>query len=378
MFNKGVTWFFRLIVGLLFIFSGAIKANDILGFTYRLEDYFSVFGMSFMDPLATPIAIAICILEIFLGVSLLLGTLVTFTVNTLLGMIIFFTFLTFYSAYTGKVTDCGCFGDAIPLTPWQSFIKDVFLLAFIGYIYANRHLISPLFSRTNNASILWGVTGLSAIFTFYCLYYLPIKDFRPYQVGNDIQEQMELPEDAKETIYENVFFYKNTETGEIHEFVGAGDLPSGDEWEFEDREDKLIQEGDEPPIWNFSLYNRSGDEVTDDFLNQNGYKLMIVQHDLNSSNRSGQEKINELTRELNSEFNNGDNIWALTSSGDETIEQYIFENDVPYDFYTADPVMLKTIVRSNPGVLLLNGNKILGKWPSTNVPDASRIARLME
>lgn len=377
MFNKGITWASRLIVGGLFIFSGFIKANDIYGFAYKLEDYFAVFGMTFMDPLSMPLAMFICILEIFLGIALLLGVLVTFTINLLMVMIVFFTFLTFYSAFTGAVTDCGCFGDAIPLTPWQSFYKDVILLALIGFLFAQRHLITPFVNISNSRVFLWGLTAFSVLFTFYTTYYLPVWDFRPYKIGNDIYEQTQLPENAQETIYETLFYYKNNTSGEIEEF-SLENLPSGEEWSFHDRKDKVIQEGDVPAIVDFSIYDAAGNRVTDEFFNQSGFRLMVVQYNLNASNTRGQDKINSLVRSLSNELDNGNRVWALTSSGEATVERYMFENEVPYDFYTADPIMLKTIVRSNPGLLLLKDNKIIGKWPATAVPEPDKVLSLMQ
>lgn len=378
MLNKGVNWIFRFIVGGLFIFSGAVKANDVHGFTYRLEDYFNVFGMSFLDPIAAPLAALICLAEIFLGVALIIGALVTFTVNLLMIMIVFFSFLTFYSAYTGQVTDCGCFGDVLPLTPWESFYKNVFLLIFTGYLYANQSLIKPVFSKINNFSILWGITGISAIFTLFTWYYLPVFDVRPYAEGKDIYEQTLVQDDGEPIENEYKFIYRNENSGELFETTDAAEQPEGDNWVFEDREEISVAEREDPPIANFGISTLNGEDVSDWFFEQNGYRLMIVQYDLHSSNTSGQSKINKIVNSLNDEFDEGEKIWALTSSGRETIDEYKFENDVPYDFYVADPVKLKTIVRSNPGLLLLKDNEVLRKWPSTALPDAQAIAEYME
>src|SRR5690606_19355086 len=185
-----ITQFSRIFVGLLFIISGYIKLNDPIGFSFKLEEYFSqgVLNMEFLIPLSLTIALFMVIFEVVLGVILLLGYKVKFTVWSLLLMIVFFTFLTFYSAVTGKVTDCGCFGDALKLTPWQSFFKDLVLLGFILILFFKKEYIHPIFSNRIRF-ITSSVTLLLCIFyAIYVLNHLPVIDFRPYKVGANIME----------------------------------------------------------------------------------------------------------------------------------------------------------------------------------------------
>src|SRR5690554_3073128 len=178
----------RILVGVLFIISGFVKLNDPLGFSYKLQEYFSadVLNIPFLEPYALAISIFVVIFEVILGIFLLIGYKPKFTVWSLLGMIVFFTFLTFYSAYFNKVTDCGCFGDAIPLTPWESFYKDVVLLVLILILFAGQKYIKPLFDNMMNAGITALTFILSAYFGYHVLNHLPVWDFRAYKTGTDI------------------------------------------------------------------------------------------------------------------------------------------------------------------------------------------------
>src|SRR5690554_2070396 len=194
----------RILVGVLFIISGFVKLNDPLGFSYKLEEYFSadVLNITFLESYALSIAIFVVIFEVILGIFLLIGYKPKFTVWSLLLMIVFFTFLTFYSAYFNKVTDCGCFGDAIPLTPWESFSKDVVLLVLILILFIGRKYIKPLFSRNINSILVFASLVFCLAITYHVLQHLPIIDFRPYKIGANIQEGMTMPEDAPKPIYE--------------------------------------------------------------------------------------------------------------------------------------------------------------------------------
>src|SRR5690606_10922348 len=187
----------RVIVGILFIISGLIKLNDPVGFSFKLKDYFApeVLDLGFLVPYALLIAIFVVIFEVLLGVALLLGYLKKITLWSLLLMIVFFTFLTFYSAYFNKVTDCGCFGDAIKLTPWESFIKDVILLVLILILFFGRKYIQPFFSKNVRSIAIFASFVFCLAVTYWVLQHLPIIDFRPYKIGANIQEGMSVPAD---------------------------------------------------------------------------------------------------------------------------------------------------------------------------------------
>lgn len=372
--KKAITAIARILVGALFIFSGIIKANDPLGFAYKLQEYFAVFGMEFLDGWAVSISIFACILEVFIGVLLLIGLWAGLTVTLLLLLIIFFGFLTFYSAYFGVVQDCGCFGDFLKLTPWESFYKNLILFAFILWLTFFRSYIQPLFNEFLSKRIAVTALVLSIIFPIYTYNYLPIWDFRPYEVGNNIQELMTVPEDAPKDQYETRLIYKNSETGEKAEFP-SDSLPN-DPWKWDTTINKLVQKGYEPPIKDFAINDSEGYDYTNDFLSQKGYRIVIIQYDLKKSNTTAQAEVNELAEA--SKANEKIGLWALTASADSRIESYREKYEVPYRYHTADGTVLKTIIRANPGILLMKGNTIEAKWSDLSVPSMEEVEGLMK
>ena len=191
----------RIFTGVLFIISGLIKLDDPLGFSYKLDEYFGadVLNLEFLIPYALGISVIVVVFEVILGVFLLIGYKPKFTVWSLLLMILFFTFLTFYSAYFDKVKDCGCFGDAIKLTPWDTFTKDLVLLALVLILFTGIKHIKPIFSKLPNTIIALLSFILSLWFGYHVLMHLPTIDFRAYKIGNNIQEQMAIPDDAAKT-----------------------------------------------------------------------------------------------------------------------------------------------------------------------------------
>ena len=382
--RKNITTICRLLVGILFIISGLIKANDTTGFGYKLDEYWYVFHIPFLNPISVYLAMFICVVEIGLGISLLLGTFRKITLNLLILMIVFFTFLTFYSAYFDKVKECGCFGDAIKLTPWQSFSKDIALCILIGILWLNRKFIKPLWLEDGRGErILYGGIILSVVFTIYCWYYLPVVDFLPYAVGKDIVKQMTIPPGAPVDKLEMKFIYQKD--GKDY-FISMNQLdsfskrPDFETYKYIDRKDVLISKGYEPPIHDFVIYAdvQGGNgrmEVTKTFLDQKGFKLVIAHQILETSNLKSQKDIIKLVQEISK---HGIQIWGLTSSSSEVIEKYKKDNGVNYNFYAADGTMLRTMIRANPGILLLKDNVIIGKWPGTMTPSPNDIIELMK
>ncbi|TVR78316.1 MAG: DoxX family protein [Chitinophagaceae bacterium] len=367
---KWIVQFFRFIVGGLFIFSGFIKAVDPLGTAYKMEEYFAVFGMDFMIPLSLAFAIFMIVLEVVLGVALLIGFMTKFTIILLLLIIIFFTFLTGYTTVTGNVTDCGCFGDFLPLEPWQSFLKDIVLLIFIAVLYIGQKHIKPLLPSAASNPLMGIVFILSTLYCFSNFYTdLPQFDFRPYAVGKNIPEQIPeyMPED-KRPVYEFIFIYENPETGEKKEFDMAN-LP-GAPWEYVDRVDKLVS-GEEGKIINFRTTDEFGNEVREDLLFDENYSFMVVAWDLNKTrSRVFEEKINPLAEKAQDA---GYHFYALASNSRESIEEFRHEHQAAFPFYEGDPIFLKTIIRSNPGLLVLKNGTVKGKWHHRRIPDFEKI-----
>ena len=290
-----ITQFSRLFVGILFIISGLIKLNDPIGFSYKLDEYFSeaVFNMPFFVPFTLAIALFVVILEVVLGVMLLIGYKTKLTIWLLLLLIVKFTFLTFYSAYFDVVKDCGCFGDALHLTPWESFSKDVVLLFFILILLFNKKLIKPIFAnKTQNILVLTSVV-LCSFMGYWVINHLPLKDFRPYKLGTNITKSMEIPDNAPKSVVEMVFIYKVN--GVDKEFTEKDliSLPEGAE--FVDRKDKIIVQGYQPPIHDFKL-ELDGEDQTDLVLSKEK-ALLVVAYDLEKANPEAMQKLDKLNKE---------------------------------------------------------------------------------
>ena len=361
---KFLTHFCRLFVGILFIFSGLIKLNDPVGFSFKLDEYFSetVFNLPFLQDFSLPLALIIVIGEVILGVMLLLGYFKKLVLNLLLLMIVFFTFLTFYSAYFNKVTDCGCFGDAIPLTPWQSFYKDVVLLVMIVILFIGQKYIQPLLNKISNASITFASLIVCVYMGFNVLNHLPILDFRAYKVGTDIQKAMEIPEGAPKAIYDIVFTYNVNGVNQDFKMEELGQLPEGAE--FVAREERLIQKGYEPSIHDLTM-ELEGQDYTSEVLAA-PKALLIVTYDLNKANDKGLKTINETVVKAREA---GYEIIGLTATDRNAVENYKTKYNLEVDFYFCDGTTLKTIERANPSYVTLEYGVITDKKHWNDVKD---------
>lgn len=352
---KYIVAFSRVFVGVLFIISGLIKLNDPVGFSFKLEEYFSqgVLDLPFFMPYALAIAIIVVIIEVLLGVMLLIGFKPKFTVWSLLTMIVFFTFLTFYSAYFNKVTDCGCFGDAVKLTPWESFTKDIVLLVLIVILLLGvKHLKSIFSERTNTILMTVSLIGC-VVFCYHVLNHLPSKDFRPYKIGANIEEGMTVPDDAPKAIYE--YAWQFNVNGEDQIIVTNGDYPSVD-GEFIAVETTEIQKGYEPPVHDFTI-EKDGGDFTNAMLQENKL-VMVIAYDLAKSNY---EVFNSLKTTTDEALKRGYKVIGMSASSAEVGKALEKEYNLNFDFYFTDETTLKTIVRSNPAILVLEKGTILQK-----------------
>ena len=352
---KYIIHFCRIVVGVLFIISGFIKLNDPVGFSFKLEEYFSqgVLDLPVFMPYALAISIFVVILEVVLGVLLLLGFKKKITLWSLLGMIVFFTFLTFYSAYFNKVTDCGCFGDAIKLTPWESFTKDVILLILILILMAGTRHIKPLFTSKWNIGLVVLSLALCIAYANHVLNHLPVIDFRPYKIGANIEEGMSIPEDAPKAIFE--YAWKFSVNGQEKIVVTNGDYPSVD-GDFIGVETTEIQKGYEPPIHDFTI-EQNGEDKADQLLKEKGL-VMVVAYDLAKSEQDAFEDIKARAEEAQKK---GYKVIGMSASSDQLSSELKERYNLAFDFYFTDETTLKTIVRSNPGILVLEEGTILQK-----------------
>lgn len=346
---------FRIVVGILFIISGLVKLNDPMGFAFKLEEYFSkpVLNLSFLEPFALSLAIMVCIAEILLGVMLLLGYRKKITLWLLLAMLIFFGFLTFYSAYFNKVTDCGCFGDAFKFTPWGSFFKDVFLLTLTIVLFVQQKHIQVV-SKGNLPAIISLLTFVFCLFFVYYVYnHLPVKDFRAYKIGVNIPQAMTIPEGAPLPKYEMTFLYKiDGETKKL-KMSDLTNLPKGAE--FISREDVLIEKGYEPPIHNFFI-EKDGEDFVDDFMEKEKL-LLVISYRLD---KSDEEAFVQIKKATDKALKMGYSVIGLTSTMQQA-EAIKKTYELNFDFYFNDETTLKTMIRSNPGAMLLNKGTIIDK-----------------
>jgi uncharacterized membrane protein YphA (DoxX/SURF4 family) len=367
--RKFIDQFSRFFVGALFIFSGLIKLNDPIGTEIKLEEYFEVFGQDFGSfflifiPYALEIGMILIVLEIVLGVAVLINYKMGITTKVLLALIVFFTFLTFYSAYFDKVTDCGCFGDAIKLTPWESFIKDVVLVVFILHLFWHHKRFQPVLYTMQGNIVIALTTVISFALGTYAVLHLPFIDFRAYRIGNNIPQQMLPPE---QPIFEYTFLQKSN--GEMiksekyladtvaYKYVGV---------------EQLNEEKTKAKITDYGVSSVEGEDVTQQTFE--GTKLLFIIYDVSKASTKNIDKIKNLINQLEGKVE----MMAFTSSGSEQFEAFRHEHQLAVPYYFVDATVLKTIVRSNPGITLWVNGTVKGMWHHNDTPDAAEVMELI-
>jgi uncharacterized membrane protein YphA (DoxX/SURF4 family) len=371
-------WFCRISVGLLFIFSGLIKANDPLGFSYKLEEYFEVFHIMFLNDLALTIAILLCALEMILGFALLIGVRANQVAWGLLLIIIFFSFLTFYSAFFKVVQTCGCFGDAIPLTPWQSFSKDLMLLLLILVIFINREAVKPLFSKKIGDRLLLTSVIVSIGFGLFTYNFLPIVDFLPYKVGANVPDEMKTPPGAQPDEFELTYTLKNKKSGENKTMTDKEYLSSGiwkdTNWEvIGNPESRLVKKGFTPQIIDLKIQDAQRNDYNNELLSNPFYSLVIVAYDLKKTDWSAINRLNALATNLTQNFNTRTVLLTAASPAEATA--FAKSHRLVSEIFYADGVPLKSMVRANPGVMLLKNGTIVNKWHFHTMPDYEHLIK---
>lgn len=361
--RKYIDIFSRIFVGGLFIFSGLIKLNDPVGTQIKMEEYFEVFAIDFGSffhlfiPWALEIGMVLIVLELALGFAVLLNYKMKTTMWVMLGLMVFFTFLTFYSAYFNKVTDCGCFGDAIKLTPWESFIKDIILMVLVLHLFWYRKSYDALLKEKQGHAAIGAVVIVSLFLGIYAIRHLPFIDFRAYKVGNVIPEQM-IPEEQPVIEY---LFEKDGETIASQQFLSADD---GYKYVSSRvvNEDKIT-----PKITDYLVTSPDGEDMTQ--YTFQGAKLLIIMYDVTKADTDDMDDIRTLTKELEGKVD----CFVLTSSGSEQMEMFRHENQLAVPYYFSDATVLKTILRSNPGIALWKNGRVLGNWHHNDTPSAEEI-----
>jgi uncharacterized membrane protein YphA (DoxX/SURF4 family) len=450
------TTFSRTLVGSLFVVSGLIKSNDALGFMYKLEEYFEpgAMNMEFLIPYALEIAIFVCIGEILLGVALLIGALPKLVSVLTTGMMLFFTWLTWYTATCDPfgmkeimgpdgalitianqcVLECGCFGNAIPLTAIQSFYKDLVLLVFVlpiliaafrnkitlndsrksliiytgalvmtflfGYLmldwnFPTLYLIFLLFAgeavrrRISHPKVEWIMAGaiviVIALVQIKTLNHLPLKDYRPYAVGEDIiQNRMSAEELGVDgPVYATEYIFKNVSSGADTIVLSTDYLKVYSDSIFKstyeivtyDGAEVQLKDGYEPRILDFQMIDEMGEDVVDSALSGSGYTFLHISKDLEGSEGHAQSDFNALAT---SALKEGHAFYGLTNVGYDGNENFRHDHQAPYQFLTCDQTELKIVIRSNPGLVLLKGAEVIEKWAWRDIPSYDELQDLIK
>lgn len=361
----------RLVVGLLFVFSGLVKANDPAGLGYKMQEFFEAWGMHAPDSVTLPFSIAMIAFEIMAGVAVILGWRFSLFAWMLLALIVFFTFLTGYALFSGRIRECGCFGDCIPLTSGQSFVKDLLLLVMIGFLFLQRDRVKPLFGERTSMSwfILSGLASLGLM--AYALTRLPPVDCLPYKVGNSIPEKMRIPPGALPDSTVINFVYEKD--GKQVEF-DANHFPADfndSVYRFVRRYDKLVRKGNaEPAIKDFVILTQSGTDTTAAVLSAEGRVAIFFSRTVEGRAEDWAWK-DDLTAFLSKARAAGVPVMWVTSDADRVGEALDSGgwNDIPV--LKGDAVAIKTAARTDPTLYILRKGVIEGKWSYAALDEAS-------
>ena len=360
-----ITTVCRFVLAVVFIFSGFVKAIDPLGTQYKIQDYWDAFGWSGVIPESVPFIAAALLgmLEFCLGVYLFFGIRRIIAPRAVVAVMAIMTPLTFWLAWDNPVSDCGCFGDAVILTNWETFGKNVVLLVMALVVLKFRRRIFPLVTtRFDWLIALYGFLYILCM-TVYCYRHLPVFDFRPYEVGADIRQGMEIPEGEEPTEYETRFVLQKE--GVEKEFT-LENYPDST-WTFVDSRTVVKKQGYEPPIHDFSMINyEDGEDITQQVLADENYTFFLVAHQLSLADDSNIDLINELYDYC---LEYGYAFYCLTSSSEEDILHWQENTGAEYPFCLMDNITLKTMIRSNPGLMLLKEGVVVNKWSITDIPD---------
>ncbi len=349
----------QIALGVVFIYSGFVKAVDPLGSCYKFTDYFNLaFNLPSLAPTSLFLAIMLAATELIAGVMLVFFLKPKIGAWIALGFMILFTPITLYLAIANPVHDCGCFGDALVLTNWETFYKNLVLIAIaIILVVFRKHIIE--FVPNKIAILASAIVFISCIaFELITLRHLPIMDFRPYTIGTYIPEKMIYPEDAPRDVYDTKLVYKNTQTGQVEEF-DMEHIPTDEIWEWQDTKNVLVSEGYKPPIHDFNMVDTLGNDLTESVLNDNTPVLLLIMHKIEKSDEDGLALLKKFEEYATKKQYH---ILALTSSNVDKIMEVWQKQNLNIYFAQTDDITLKTVVRANPGIVLLNQGTIKDKW----------------
>ena len=360
----------RLIVGGTFVFSGFVKAVDPYGTAYKFEDYFTAFHLEFLSSFTLLFSVALSVVEFLLGVHLLFGSYRKSTPRLVFLFLCVMTPLTLYLAIANPISDCGCFGDAVHLSNWTTFFKNLVLLGITVFLLYENARLRGLYNR----EVQW-LTGLySLVFVLFFAYiginYQPYLDFRPYKIGVNIPEALNAGEPEREF----VFVYEKE--GRRQEFT-LDNLPSEEEgWSFVDRYEKSVEtpRPDEPVIDEFTIY-RGATDITEEIIYDENYRILLLSPDLERADDSEVDRINELYDYC---VERGYAFACVTASTPRGIVTWLENTGAEYPFYFMDRTTIRTIARGNPCVLLLKGGTILRKTAPSQLPDETQLTQPLD
>ncbi len=357
----------RWIVGIVFTFSGFVKGIDPFGLQYKLNDYLEALHFQELEFLSFPGAFLLPFAEFAIGLMLLMGVLIRLSTKLAFIFMLFFTPLTLYIALKNPVTDCGCFGDALVISNWQTFYKNIVLIILAVLLLINRknlHFIAPKkFRHIVFAFLLFGY--LSVVYWSYN--HEPIFDFRPYKVGANIPDGMKTPAGSPTDVYQNIYHYRNRKSNEVKQFSDS-DFPWQDtiNWKFESMDPPLLlKKGYQPPIHDFSIQTIGQENVTDYYLQDSLFTFLVIAYDLEKSSHKKQKELNLLAEWAKLK---GYHFIGLTSTTGVALNKFQQEQLPAYEMMFTDQITLKTIIRANPGLILLRKGTIIGKWHYNDFP----------
>ncbi len=349
----------RVLFGLMFVFSGFVKAVDPLGMTYKLQDYFTAFGgifTSFSDN-AFAMAIALSTIELLIGLNLVFSIQVRRTALAALAFVLVMTPLTLYIALKNPVSDCGCFGEALVISNWETFWKNIVLLGLILTVLFTTRPRQTFFLLWIEWIAMFTFVGVGVSISVYAYNHLPQIDFTPYKKGANIAEAMKTPEGAPQDEYATTFIYEKN--GNQQEFT-LENYPNDDStWNFIDQKTTLVKEGFKPKIHDFRVFNSMDEDIVPELLEYKGYTYLLVLYEVNKASEEGAKIAEQF---YNKYKNTSVRFFAITASTDKDIATFTQKTNSTYPFYKADPITLKTVVRANPGLVLIKDGVVVGKW----------------
>ncbi|MFZ4521889.1 MAG: BT_3928 family protein [Bacteroidales bacterium] len=355
---------FRILVGLVFVYSGFVKGIDPLGTVYRMEDYFIAFNIPMFIPLSIYLTVFLCTLEFLLGISMLFNIWIRKTVWLLVPMMLFFTILTFFDAVYNIVPDCGCFGDALKITNVQTFLKNIVLMGLVLPIFAWRKKYRSLLPSAGDISVLLLTIVSFSAMSIFCYRHLPLKDFMGWKVGNQVNKKATLPV----TFYVT---YKNKKTGEEKEYVSPN-YPWNDsvwlaDWIFTNQ--RVVDPNKDQGLV-LRVEDQHGTDYTSSVLDNPDYQFILVAYNLQETHPEGFLRILPLYKKATLD---GYSFICLTNSLPSEIKKFRMNHGTAFDYYNSDDVVLKTMVRSNPGLILMKNGIVLGKWGFRDFPSYDEV-----